>query len=238
MKIAVISDIHGNLAALETVLSDIQSRKVDRIICTGDLVGYGPYPDEVVQLLDASKIQCVMGNYDDAIGYQRFVCGCDYKDEKALELGQQSIAWTLANTSKETKLYLRQLPQEIRIEHEGQKLLAVHGSPNALNEYIFEDISDQQVKELLQKGETNLLICGHTHKPFYKKTVKGWLINAGSVGKPKHGSPDASYILITLAENPQIEIVYLPYDYQKTAKAIEEKGLPAAFAEMLRKGVG
>lgn len=238
MKIAFISDIHGNIHALEAVIEDINRQGVDSIMCNGDLVGYGPFPNEVISLVRNLKIPSVMGNYDDTIGNMKFICGCDYKDEKAMELGQKSIIWTQQNTSEASKEFLRNLSATLRIESGGKKLLAVHGSPLKINEYIFENVQDEYAKELLDSAETDILVCGHTHIPFSKKAGKGYIINAGSVGKPKHGKPDASYVILAINEEVRVEVRYVPYNYEAVARAIEEQGLPVEFAEMLRTGKG
>lgn len=108
MKIAVISDIHGNLHALQAVLSDIMANEVDMVYCAGDLVGYAPFPNEVINLIRLNGIPSVLGNYDDTIANNRLVCGCDYKNEKAQALGEISIAWTKAHVTEENADMLRQ----------------------------------------------------------------------------------------------------------------------------------
>lgn len=103
MKIVVFSDVHGNLAALEAVLADIRVRKPDRVICAGDLVGYAPFPDGVIEKIRREGIPTVAGNYDDGVGNDGDDCGCAYKDERSRELGQQSIEWTKAHTSPQKR---------------------------------------------------------------------------------------------------------------------------------------
>ncbi|WP_066640143.1 metallophosphoesterase family protein [Desulfolucanica intricata] len=122
--VAVFADIHSNLHALMAVLDDIDSRKPDFILCAGDLVGYGPYPNEVVKTIKERGIPTVMGNYDDAIAYFRPVCGCDYKSARAQEIGEHSIMFTKKHTSEESKALLAALPSSIflRIVHEGAML--------------------------------------------------------------------------------------------------------------------
>lgn len=238
MKIAVISDIHSNITALESVLLDIEDQKVDCIYCTGDLVGYAPFPNEVIELIRQKQIPSVMGNYDDAVGYMRFICGCDYKDEKSQALGEASILWTKENTLEQNKEFLRSLPEEIRFDINGTSVVLVHGSPERLNEYLFEDTPGEHMSELLEKAQADVLICGHTHKPFHKIIGNKHVINAGSVGKPKHGDPKAAYVIVEFNNEVKVEIMMVQYDYQKLATAIEESGLPDEFANMIRNGVG
>ncbi|MCL6478221.1 MAG: metallophosphatase family protein [Peptococcaceae bacterium] len=236
MRMAVISDIHGNLYALEAVLQDIGTRGIANVYCTGDLVGYGPRPNEVIELIKTNGIPTVMGNYDDAVGNMRFICGCDYKDEKDLKLGESSIAWTKENTSEANKQWLRELPGEIRLSVAGRKILFVHGSPRALNEYLYENTEEEYLHELLAENNANVLVCGHTHLPYAKRIPGGYIINAGSAGKPKHGNPNATYVIIEIGGDRGLktEIVEVPYNYEKTAGEIEDSGLPTEFARIIR----
>lgn len=236
MKIAVISDIHANIEALRTVLRDIEGQNVDQVYCAGDLVGYAPFPDEVIELIREKQIPTVMGNYDDGVGNMRFICGCDYKDEKAQALGEQSIMWTKEHTTGENKEFLRKLPAEIRFKLGDKRALIVHGSPNRLNEYIYQDTPDEFLAELIEKGDTDILVCGHTHKPFHRVIYGKHIVNAGSVGKPKHGNPRATYVIISPGAGVEVEIRQVEYDFEATAREIEESGLPDEFAEMIRRG--
>ncbi|WP_333871596.1 metallophosphoesterase family protein [Desulforamulus putei] len=237
MKIAVFADVHSNLLGLEAALQDIEKREISRIYCAGDLVGYGPRPNEVIALLRRKAIPTVMGNYDDAIGNMRFICGCDYKDEKALKLGERSVLWTKEHTSEENKAWLRELPQRVAFTEEGFRFLIVHGSPRQLNEYLFENTPDEYLNELLAENNCDVLICGHTHLPFHKTLAKGHIINVGSAGKPKHGNPNVTYAILDVAErNLTVEFIQVPYDFEQTAREIEEVGLPSEFAQMIRTG--
>jgi len=236
LKIAVFSDVHGNKHALEKVLKHIQSQEPDLVVCLGDLVGYGAFPDEVVQAIKAAGISTVTGNYDDAIANRRMVCGCDYKDEKAAELGIKSITWTAENTGKESKEFMRSLPDRIVKETGDYKIMFVHGSPRRLNEYLYEDLPAGEVSSILKEAGVNVLACGHTHLP-YHRTIEGChVINAGSVGKPKHGDPQAVYALVEIEKDLQVTFVKVPYDHEAAAKAVENAGLPVEFADIIRTG--
>ena len=236
MIVAIISDIHANIIALKAVLKDIEEQQVDSIYCLGDLIGYAPFPNEVIALIKEKNIPTVMGNYDDGIGYERYICGCDYKDAEAEALGHESIAWTKRHTSEENKEFLRNLPKEIRVDIAGKRLLLVHGSPNRLNEYVTEEISRDYANELITLADTDILVCGHTHLPFTMVLKDKLLINVGSVGKPKHGDPQALYAIISIERDVKVDFRKVPYDYEVTAKAIEASELPYEFAEVIRKG--
>jgi hypothetical protein len=108
----------------------------------GDLVGYAPWPNEVIARLRSERIPVVMGNYDDGTGFDRDDCGCAYVDPTEKALGDESFGWTKAHTSVDNKAWLRALAQEIRFEADGQRFLLVHGSPRRMNEYLYEDKAD------------------------------------------------------------------------------------------------
>src|SRR3977135_2295809 len=115
-RVAVITDIHGNLAALEATLAAIDAIGVDGRCCGGDLVGYGPRPNEVCRLIEEREIPTIYGNYDYAIGRDLEDCGCAYVTPHDRELGQRSVDWTLANTDHRSKEFMRALPFDLRFE--------------------------------------------------------------------------------------------------------------------------
>jgi len=118
-RIAICSDLHGNLAAGEAVLAAVDAASPDAVYCLGDLVGYGPFPNETAALVRERGIPTIMGNYDDGVDFDRDDCGCAYTDAGEEARGQQSLMWTRRVTTDETKAYLRTLVPEIRVEVEG-----------------------------------------------------------------------------------------------------------------------
>jgi len=239
MRLAVFSDIHGNIQGLNAVLADIERRGADLVWCGGDLVGYGANPGEVIDRIRALAIPTIMGNYDDGIGYFRIVCGCDYATEEAAERGARSIAWTKAHTTEEQRAYLRNLPYRIQREIEGHQVVLVHGSPARLNEYLYETVEEQVFAAHLDQTRTDVLLFGHTHKPFHKVVNGRHLVNTGSAGKPKHGNPNATYVLLDLTPGAvHVEIIEVAYDFEAAARAVEATDLPHEFAHMLRQGRG
>jgi putative phosphoesterase len=239
MKLAVFSDIHGNIQGLQAVLKDIEARGADIVWCGGDLVGYGANPGEVIEEIRRRGIPTIMGNYDDGIGYFRIACGCDYPNEEAMERGQRSIVWTKAHTTDAQKAFLRNLPYRLQREIEGHQVALVHGSPDRLNEYLFEHVPDEVFLKHLETTRADILLFGHTHKPFHKVIGGKHLINTGSAGKPKHGNPNATYVMLEITPgNVDVQIIEVPYDYEAAARAIEATDLPHEFAQMLREGRG
>lgn len=239
MKLAVFSDIHANIQGLEAVLKDVEARGADVVWCGGDLVGYGANPGEVVEAIQHRGIPTVMGNYDDGVGYFRVACGCDYADEEAMERGLKSVAWTKANTTEAHKSYLRNLPHKLQREVEGHQVVLVHASPVRLTEYLFEDVSDDVFRQHLAATGADVLIFGHTHIPYHKLVDGKHLVNSGSAGKPKHGNPNATYVMLNLTRGKVgVEVIEVHYDYEAAARAIEATDLSHEFARMLLEGRG
>lgn len=239
MSVAIISDIHGNIKALEAVLEDIKKRGIREVYCAGDLVGYAPFPNEVIELIKKENLPCVMGNYDDGVGFDKPECGCAYTDPHSKELGQRSIDWTKKVVTAENKKYLQASPSSIDFKLGDLKVKVVHGSPRKINEYLFEDKPEETLKRIVDQSGADILVCGHTHKHFYKVLGEKHLVNAGSVGKPKHGDPNAVYaILVVEGDDLKVDFVKVPYDVEYVAQAIEKSGLPNEFAQLLREGRG
>ncbi|MFZ5351956.1 MAG: metallophosphoesterase family protein [Bacillota bacterium] len=235
MRIAVIADIHSNIYSLNEVLLDIDNSNIDLIVCMGDLVGYSPFPNEVIDTIRDRKILTIKGNYDEAVGEELMVCGCDYPDPKDAENAGISLNWTIDETREDNKEFLRSLPLEVKMSFEGKTIQFVHGSPRKINEYMKEN--SREAEENMEAFQEDILVCGHTHKPYFKYYGNKLLVNAGSAGKPKTGTPDANYVVIDIKKDKvEIEIHEVAYEFEKTASAIEEAGLPKEFAEIIRTG--
>jgi putative phosphoesterase len=234
LRVAVITDIHGNLPALESTLAAIDTIGVDQVYCGGDLVGYGPSPNEVCALLAERDIPTIYGNYDHAIARDLDDCGCAYRDEHDRKLGERSIAWTLANTSRESKEYMRVLPFDLRFQVGTRRVLLVHGSPRKVNQYLFEDTPDSVFERLARQSDADVLVFGHTHKPWIREIAGVLFVNCGSVGKPKDGDARSSFALLELAgDNVVASIERVPYDTERVARDVAAAGLPAEYGDKL-----
>jgi putative phosphoesterase len=232
MRIAIFSDIHANMPALETVLADIGSRHVDTTYCLGDLVGYAPFPNEITERIRLEGIPTIMGNYDDGVGFERDDCGCAYREEEEKRRGDQSLAWTKAHVTAENKAFLRTLKPEIRFEADGRRVLLVHGSPRKINEYLFEDRPISSFQRLAASSNADIIAYGHTHKP-YTKLIDGVLfLNVGSVGKPKDGDWRACYAVLETS-NAAAEFIRVEYEIATVTAAIRRSELPHQFASDL-----
>lgn len=245
MTIALFSDIHANLPALEACFKHLDSRRPDAVYCLGDLVGYNIWPNEVIREIRRRGISVIAGNYDHGIGRNGNDCGCAYKTEEEKNNGAMSISYTNKTIGEEERQYLRTLPAHIRIDFQlndrTTSLLLVHGSPRRINEYLFEDRDEKSMLRILQDANADILCFGHTHKPYHRRISDGertfHAINTGSVGKPKDGDPRGCYVLLTITKNKiETEFVRFEYDVEKAAGAVEKSVLPDAYAESLRKG--
>jgi putative phosphoesterase len=236
MRVAIISDIHANISALEAVLEDLKSQNVDKTYCLGDLVGYAPFPNEVIDRIQRNAIPTIMGNYDDGVGFDRNECGCAYRDPEDQRLGDLSLMWTRKTVPPELKAFLRSLHPEIRFEADAKRFRLVHGSPRRMNEYLFEDRPPSSFQRLAASSEADVLVFGHTHKPYTKRVDRVLFVNAGSVGKPKDGDPRACYVVLDTAGEVSIEFLRVAYDIQTVASAIRQSDLPDKFATDLETG--
>ncbi len=252
MRIALFSDIHANLPALEAFLADIDSKKPDAIYCLGDLVGYNIWPNEVIAEIRRRGIPTIAGNYDFGIGRASDECGCAYKTDDEKAMGKVSISFTNEIVRQEERAYLRTLPAHIRVEfqlnNDNLNLLLVHGSPRKINEYLFEDRDEKSMLRIMEQANADIMCFGHTHKPYHRIMEGGsryyHAINTGSVGKPKDGDSRGCYVMLTIDEDASVgikesvyvEFVRFTYDVETAAKAVENSILPNAYATMLREG--
>src|SRR5689334_3346161 len=231
MKIALFSDIHANLPALEAFFKDVEIRKPDAIYCLGDLVGYNIWPNEVINEIRKRRIPTIAGNYDFGIGRSIDDCGCAYKTDTEKANGAVSISFTNEIIKEEERKYLRTLPAHIKLEfqlnNDKLNLLLVHGSPRRINEYLFEDRDEKSLMRIMRDADADIMCFGHTHKPYHRilnsmdenKNHFRHAINIGSVGKPKDGNSQGGYVLLTINSytvttiSESIGIQFIRFDY-------------------------
>jgi putative phosphoesterase len=233
-RAAVITDIHGNVPALDAALRRIEQLGVEDVYCGGDLVGYGPRPNEICRTIQERRIPTIYGNYDHAIARDLDDCGCFYPTPKDREIGQGSVAWTLTHTDERSKRFMRDLPFDLRFELAGKRARLVHGSPRKVNEYLLEDRPASSFERIAQLADCDLLLFGHTHKPWVREYGGVLFVNCGSVGKPKDGDPRGSFVVLTPSEGAvSVSIERVEYDVRAVAQEITEVGLPGELAEQL-----
>ncbi|MFN3739973.1 MAG: metallophosphoesterase family protein [Thermodesulfovibrionales bacterium] len=237
MKIAILGDIHGNIEALKAAYDAATAQNVERIYHLGDLGGYAPFVNEVVDFLIEHAIEGVQGNYDDTVANDKEHCGCKYEDPLQAEMAHLSFEWTKKHASEKSKEYMRSLPFEIAFSVNNRKVKLFHATPLKNNLYWYEDRDEDFFLKMARKADADIMIYGHTHIPYRKDIGDKIFINAGSVGKPKDGDTRACLCIVDIKpDNVNTGFLRIPYDVEKVATAIIESGLPPYFADKLRAG--
>ncbi len=227
VKVAVLADIHSNLNALEAVIRDAEHRGITVFINAGDLIGFGAFPNEVIQTLYSKNTISVIGNYDLEV-LDKTNVGKGPK-KFALEYNRKALA-------KSNETYLRNLPSKLELEIVHKKILVVHGSPDSVDEHLYQDTPEKRFKELAQNSGVDIIVFGHSHEQFTKKVDGTLFINPGSVGRPGDANPQAAYATITA--NPfSVELIKVNYDVEDAADALRREGAPESYAQMLLRGL-
>jgi putative phosphoesterase len=229
MKIAVFSDVHANLPALQAVYAEIRKQQPDAIYCLGDLVNQNVWNNEVIEFVQAENIPCVLGNHDEGIGNNKPVFPFSYGSREEIDWGLEAIAYTLQQVSDNNKAVLRSFPmvRVIDIENSGSKyrIVLAHGLPSSNQKRLYRFYKDAELMEMMEKEKADLLMIGNTHIPAHW-TLSGndgsfcHIINPGSAGAPKDGSWRASYAIITLDteknlfyEKNAVQVSFFKADY-------------------------
>ena len=237
MKITLLADIHGNLPALEAVLRDARYRGATQTVLNlGDLTGYGPNPEEVVQWSKNARVINILGNYDKKViskshrknGWQKV----NSADKRAM------FAWTNQALSKASRKYLQTLPKTRLVEFDDAKLLMSHGSPNSISEHLTPDTPEERLAALAESSDADVILCGHSHQPFLRQVNGVLFINPGSVGRLDDGDPRASYVVLEI-NHGQVTPQYfrVSYDIMAAVQSMRLTGLPEIFAQVLRQGL-
>lgn len=236
MKIALIGDVHANLPALEAVLEHSRARGVQAIWNIGDFVGYNAFPEEVVSLLrQREDVVSIIGNYDQKVlqAEKKQKKWSGKKDPRKT----QAFLWAYQQLSKESRDYLRKLPEQRDLFVEGWLVLLAHGSPASVDEHLMPDTPEERLRELAAMTRAQIIVVGHSHQPFVRPVGEKVFINTGSVGRPDDGDPRATYAIWTVEpESHHCEHFRVAYDVERAAQAILERGQPQEFADMIRQG--
>lgn len=242
MRIALFSDIHANLPAFKAMLDDMDDQKPDAAYCLGDLVGYHIYPNEVIQEIRRRGIGTLKGNHDEKV--EKLIT-----TPNSLQEPGKNYAYHLI--SQQNRDYLKTLPAHIKLEYKLQSetinLVFAHGSTRSIDEYILIDTDEKYVLDMMQEAGADMLFVGHSHKPYHRILKDSdnkfkHVVNLGSVGKPKDGDPRGCYVILTIAADSsivnknsiQVEFRRFDYDFESSAKMIENSLLPGEFADTLR----
>ena len=203
-RVALISDIAANLPALGICLQAIDAIGVDAAYCCGDLVGCGPHPIGVCGLIQARSIPAVYGDRDYAIGRDLDQCERAYGAQSDRDVDRWSLAWTLAHTDAHTKNYLRTLPFDLRFMLGDQRVRVVHGSPRSVNERVLEHATATTLDRIAARADCDVLVFGHTRKPWIRTHAGILFANCGSIGNPDDGDPRAAFALLELDRSGQL----------------------------------
>lgn len=225
MMLALISDVHANVVALEAVLDDIRARGADRILNAGDVVGYYPYPNETVELLRANGVVSIQGNHDRAV--------LQADAGRLNQAAGDAVLWTAGRLAASSLEHLRSLPPRAQMQVDDIAVGLYHGSPRDDDEYVYEERAGD---DLLVISQSDLLVMGHTHIPYVKRLACGTIVNPGSVGQPRDGIPDAAYAIFD-TDGMDAAVHRVAYDIEEVAEATGSAGLPARLAERLYSGL-
>ena len=235
MRAALIGDVHANLPALEAVLEHARHRGAEAVWNIGDWVGYGAFPEEVVRLLRREATVSIVGNYDRKV-LEFPDRATEWRRTKRPEK-YLAFRWAWENLSIESRRYLGSMPHEHRLNAAGYSVLLVHGSPAAIDESLYEDTTEERLRELAELARADIVVFGHTHQPFVRLVGSCRFINTGSVGRQDDGDPRASYALLELQPGAvDVRHFRVDYDIERAVIAVRRHELPDAFAEMLRRG--
>ena len=227
VKIGIIADVHANLNALEAVFQDAKERGITVFLNAGDLIGFGAFPNEVIDALYSKNTLSVIGNFD-----------LEVLDKKKRGKGPKkfSLEYPRKVLTKSHETYLRSLPSKLELDIAHKKILVIHGTPDAVDEHLYYDTRDERFQELAKTAQADIIIFGHSHEQFTKKTGETLFVNPGSVGRPGDGKPQAAYAAVTMSPF-SVELIRVSYDVEAAAEALRKKGAPECYAQMLLRGL-
>ncbi len=234
-KIALLSDIHGNLPALEAVLDDAAQEGIAEIWNLGDMLGYAPFPNEVLRRLREVEAVSIVGNYDRKV--LDFARKTDAWKRRKPPAKYIAFQWNDAHLEGKSRRLLRSLPEQVRRNVKGFDVLMVHGSPASIDELIGSTTPRQRLAELARAAHADVVVCGHSHDPFARRVGKVWFVNPGSVGRPEGGDWRVSYAILEFSkEDLNVDHRRIAYDIDRVARAVHAAGLPREFVDVFRKG--
>lgn len=239
MKIGLISDIHGNLRALNKVLSLLYAQPVDLILCAGDLVCYGAHCNHVLDLLRSCAIPCVVGNYDAAVAWDWPSASRKPSSPETEPLKQAALDWTKRNLHSKHCDYLRGLPWTMSYWLDGLRIMVLHAGLQHLDEWYTTE-EPQPLIELAAQVRADIVVLGHTHQAYaceveYAPGSKTLFINPGAVGRALDGDPRAAYAVLQ-TETRRVQQHRVAYDLNLTVQAIINSGMPPEIGLLVQYG--
>ncbi len=244
-RIACFGGIYNNYLALEAVCKDARSRGIEELYCLGDMGAFGPHPDRVFPLLKQFEVTCLKGNYDDSVSRNLPDCQCGYTEPQDNYFARLSYDYTLQRTSKENKRFLGSLPETLRLEIEGVRILLCHGSPRQVNEFLWESNTPSHLLELfLKRANVDIILATHTGLHWKRELAAGKLFaNVGVIGRPANdGQTNVWYTVVSVEganlRSRKIDIEHIPleYDYQRLAREMRDENIPEEFVASVLSG--
>lgn len=223
--------MHANVLALEAVLGELKRQGAETIICLGDSVGYGPSPNETLELLRRERVMCLLGAADEQIAFE-----FARPQRPRAGVADETLEWTRSVIRPEHVSFLRRLPTQIRLHTPLGRLRACHGTLEQGGRVNLHQ-NTLGLTQLLEAQRCQILAVGNSHVPFYHALKTGWVINPGSVGLSLNGEPGADYALLTLSKaGLEVTMDKVEYDFAAVAFDIVAWGLPGAVAEAVQHG--
>lgn len=232
MVIGLISDVHANVVALNAVLAELRSRRADTVVCLGDMVGYGPAPNETLERIREEKLLCTLGAADERIAFDFARQAVPRKG-----VGDQTLEWTREILEMDHVHWLRELPVQRRLDTPYGRFRAFHGTAEDPAGRTDLHVDPMRFARLLDENRCTLLATGGTHVPFLRRAAQGLAVNPGSVGLSLNGEPGADYALLQVHEHGvDVRMDKVEYDVAAVAFDIVGWGLPSVVAEAVQHG--
>jgi len=236
VRIAAFGGAYANPYALEAMLADARARGCERIFNLGDLGGFGADCNAIWPLLSEYGVESIAGNYDVAIGRGDPDCGCGYTSDRDNEFAQLIYEHTLAATGADFAAWMAGLPGELREEIEGVDVHCVHGSPLALNDFLWESLDEDELRWRVEASGAGVLLCTHTGFPWQRLCGRTLVVNVGAVGRPANdGRTDTWYAVLELSAG-RASAGLVPYDWSPQARSMRAAALPEPFVETIETG--
>ena len=249
-RLAVFGGVYSNHAAMRATLDDMAgvvltgpegaSNASAFQWCLGDVNGFGPSPENAIEMLRESGVPTVQGTYDHSLGASLADCACGYVDAEDERLAQESYDYTTARVRDRSRAWLAALPREARVTLGGLRVLLCHGSPRRQNEFLWASACSQAfLAWLCDAYAADVIVCSHTGLHWHRALPGGrHVVNCGAIGRPAHdGKPGGSYALLSARERRlDVEFRFVRYDHEAFAREMEAERLPPPFVETIRTG--
>lgn len=239
-RIGVFGGVYNNYLALQSTIETFKDLGVDEMFCLGDLGAFGPHPDRVFPPLIQNDVNVVQGNYDEAVGNEMEDCQCGYTDPKDNHFAKLSYDYTLENTSDQWKTWMRDLPQQRRIQLGNFDVLMCHGSPRKINEFLWESTTpDHFLNALFKEYDADVILATHTGIHWNRRLKDNkHFVNVGVIGRPANDGNTHVWATLLEVQGNRLDVSFLPvhYDYRRLAREMREENIPEEFIETIETG--